>query len=129
MTAKVPAVPAEILIIDDDPNIRETLGIHLRNAGYRVRVANDGIEGGRAVLERHPDLIITDAQMPHMDGFELVAALRSDPGVAAIPVIMLTSEADFEDRGKRLGVEDYVTKPVRADRLLSVVERYVTPVA
>jgi len=125
----VPGVPATILVIDDDPNIRETLGIHLRNAGYQVRTAKDGIEGGHAVLARRPDLIITDAQMPHMDGFELVAALRSDASVAAIPVIMLTSEADFEDRGKRLGVEDYVTKPVRADRLLSVVERYVTPIA
>jgi DNA-binding response OmpR family regulator len=125
----VPAVPAEILVIDDDPNIRETLGIHLRNAGYQVRVAKDGIEGGHAVLEHRPDLIITDAQMPHMDGFELVAALRSDPSVAAIPVIMLTSEAEFEERGKRLGIDDYVTKPVRADRLLSVVERYVKRVA
>lgn len=117
-------MPATILVIDDDPNIRETLGIHLRNAGYQVRTAKDGIEGGHAVLERRPDLIITDAQMPHMDGFELVAALRADPSVAAIPVIMLTSETEFEDRGKRLGVEDYVTKPVRADRLLALVERY-----
>ena len=120
---------ANILVIDDDPNIRETLGIHLRNAGYEVRTARDGIEGGHAVLERRPDLIITDAQMPHMDGFELVAALRADPTVAAIPVIMLTSEAEFEERGKRLGVRDYVTKPVRADRLLAVVERYVKRVA
>jgi len=125
----VPGVPAEILVIDDDPNIRETLGIHLRNAGYEVRTARDGIGGGHAVLERLPDLIITDAQMPHMDGFELVAALRADPTVAAIPVIMLTSEAEFEERGKRLGVRDYVTKPVRADRLLAVVERYVKRVA
>ena len=117
-------MPAAILVIDDDPNIRETLGIHLRNAGYQVRTAKDGIEGGHAVLERRPDLIITDAQMPHMDGFELVAALRADPSVAAIPVIMLTSETEFEDRGKRLGVADYVTKPVRADRLLALVERY-----
>ena len=122
-------MPATILIIDDDPNIRETLGIHLRNAGYQVRTAKDGIEGGHAVLECRPDLIITDAQMPHMDGFELVAALRADPSLAGIPVIMLTSETEFEDRGKRLGVEDYVTKPVRADRLLALVERYAKRVA
>jgi DNA-binding response OmpR family regulator len=118
-------VSATILVIDDDPNIREALGIHLRNAGYEVQTAKDGIEGGHAILKSRPDLVITDAQMPHMDGFELVEALRSDASVAYIPVIMLTSETDWDERGKRLGVDGYVTKPVRADRLLAIVAHHL----
>jgi DNA-binding response OmpR family regulator len=121
----VQGVSATILVIDDDPNIREALGIHLRNAGYTVQSAKDGIEGGHAILKIHPDLVITDAQMPHMDGFELVEALRSDASVASIPVIMLTSEAEWQERGSRIGVNGYVTKPVRADRLLSIVAEHL----
>ena len=116
---------ATILIVDDDPSIREMLGIHLRNAGYTVHSAKDGIEGGHAILKSRPDLVITDAQMPHMDGFELVEALRSDASVAYIPVIMLTSEAEWDERGRRLGVNGYVTKPVRADRLLSIIAQHL----
>ena len=119
---------ATILIVDDDPSIREMLGIHLRNAGYTVHSAKDGIEGGHAILKSRPDLVITDAQMPHMDGFELVEALRSDASVAFIPVIMLTSEAEWDERGKRLGVNGYVTKPVRADRLLAIVAQHLRAV-
>jgi DNA-binding response OmpR family regulator len=118
-------VSSTILVIDDDPNIREALGIHLRNAGYNVQTAKDGIEGGHAILKTRPDLVITDAQMPHMDGFELVQALRSDASVAHIPVIMLTSESEWDDRGKRLGVNGYVTKPIRADRLLSIIAEHL----
>ena len=116
---------ATILIIDDDPNIREQLGIHLRNAGYDVCTAQDGIEGGRSILRRTPDLIVIDAEMPHMDGFELIAALRSDKSLPPIPVIMLTSQTEWEERGARLGVEGYVTKPVRADTLLNVIARHL----
>jgi len=120
---------AKILVIDDDPNIRDVLGIHLRNAGYEVTTAKDGIEGGHAILQWHPDLIITDAEMPHMNGFELIAAMRADPTVPSIPVIMLTSEAEWDDRGKRLGVEGYVTKPVRSDTLLFLIKRHLRRVA
>jgi DNA-binding response OmpR family regulator len=114
-------VPASILVVDDDPTILDVAAILLRNAGYDVRTANDGIEAGYAVLKRRPDLIITDAEMPYMDGFELVAALRSDPSVASVPVIILTSHSEWEERGARIGVDGYMTKPIRADRLLALV--------
>jgi CheY-like chemotaxis protein len=114
---------ATIIVIDDDPNIRELLGIHLRNAGYEVVTAKDGIEGGHAILKRRPDLIVSDAEMPHMDGFELVAALRADPALASIPVVMLTSRVEWDERGKRLGVEGYVTKPILSDNLLHVIAK------
>ncbi len=114
---------ATILVIDDDPNIRELLGIHLRNAGHEVIAAKDGIEGGHAILKRRPDLIITDVEMPHMNGLELVEAVRADPAQKSIPVIMLTTRSDWDERGKRLGIEGYVTKPILSDNLLSVIDR------
>jgi len=114
-------VPASILVVDDDPTILEVAALLLRNAGYEVRTANDGIEAGYAVLKRRPDLIITDAAMPYMDGFELVAAVRSDSSVASVPVIILTSHSEWEERGARIGVDGYMAKPLRADRLLALV--------
>ena len=114
---------ATIIVIDDDPNILEILEIHLRNAGHEVLTAKDGIEGGHLILKRRPNLIITDVEMPHMDGLELVAALRADPALASIPVVMLTTRADWDERGKHLGVEGYVTKPILLDNLLNVIAK------
>jgi|SRR5438105_7416159 len=112
---------AKILVVDDDPIIRELLGIHLRNAGYEVRTAEDGIAGGYGVLRETPDLIISDVNMPHLDGFQFIRALRSDSALRSIPVIFLTSEQGYEDVGKQLGAVGFVPKPISADRLLSIV--------
>lgn len=114
-----------ILIVDDDESLRELLRLHLSAAGYEVQVAPDAIAAGYLVLQGAPDLIITDVNMPHMDGFEFVAALRSDPALASIPVIFLSSVEDGEARGRELGAAGYVTKPVRADRLLALVAQHV----
>jgi len=116
---------ARILVVDDDDSLRELLRLHLSSAGYEVMVAADAIAAGYIVLKAPPDLIITDINMPHMDGFEFVAALKADPSVPDIPVIFLTSVDDGDARGKELGAVGYVTKPVRADRLLSLVAQHV----
>jgi CheY-like chemotaxis protein len=116
---------ASILVVDDDESIRELLRLHLSAAGYEVRVAEDAIAAGYLVLKRPPDLIITDVSMPHMDGFEFVAALKADKSLPYIPVIFLTSVEDGDFRGKELGAVGYVTKPVRADHLLSLVAQHV----
>lgn len=112
---------AKILVVDDDRNMRELLALHLGSAGYLVNTAEDGIAGGYAVLRERPDLIITDVNMPHMDGFEFIAALRADSGVRDIPVIFLTTTEEGEPRGRELGAVGYVAKPIRADKLLSLV--------
>src|SRR5439155_1215915 len=96
-------MPATILVIDDDQTIRELLQLHLRNAGYAVHVAEDAVEAGHLVLRSPPDLIISDVNMPHMDGFEFIAAVRADNSLPYIPVIFLTSEEEGEIRGKELG--------------------------
>ncbi len=116
---------ARILVVDDDENIRDLLRLHLAAAGYEVQVAPDAIAAGYSVLKSPPDLIITDVNMPHMDGFEFVAALKADTSLPRIPVIFLTSVDDGDARGRELGAVGYVTKPVRADRLLSVVAQHV----
>jgi CheY-like chemotaxis protein len=116
---------ARILVVDDDESIRDLLRMHLTSAGYEVQVAADAIAAGYIVLRAPPDLIITDVNMPHMDGFEFVAALKADPALPRIPVIFLTSMEEGDHRGRELGAVGYVTKPVRADRLLALVAQHV----
>lgn len=116
---------ARILVVDDDEDIRDLLRMHLTSAGYEVQVAADAIAAGYIVLKSPPDLIITDVNMPHMDGFEFVAALKADTSLPRIPVIFLTSVDDGDSRSRELGAVGYVTKPVRADRLLSLVAQHV----
>lgn len=116
---------ARILVVEDDASLRDLLRLHLSAAGYEVQVAADGIAAGYQVLKSPPDLIITDVQMPNMDGFEFVAALKADTSLPPIPVIFLTSVEDGDQRGRELGAVGYVTKPVRADRLLALVAQHV----
>ena len=116
---------ATILIVDDDESIRDLLRMHLSAAGYEVHVAEDAIAAGYLVLRSPPDLIISDINMPHMDGFEFIAALKADSTLPKIPVIFLTSHEEGDERGKQLGAVGYVTKPVRADRLLQLVAKHV----
>ena len=116
---------AHILIVDDDEGIRELLRLHLSSAGYEVNTAEDAIAAGYMVLRSRPDLIITDVNMPHMDGFEFIAALKSDKSIPDIPVIFLTSVEEGDHRGKQLGAVGYLTKPVRSDRLLALVAQHV----
>lgn len=117
---------ATILVVDDDQNMRELLRLHLSSAGYTVHVAEDAIAAGYAVLRSAPDLIISDVNMPHLDGFEFIEALRADKTVPNIPVIFLTSEEEGLQRGKSLGAVGYVKKPVLADKLLSLVAQHVS---
>src|SRR5919108_5155352 len=116
---------ATILVVDDDESIRDLLRMHLSAAGYEVHVAEDAIAAGYLVLRSPPDLIISDVHMPHMDGFEFIAALKADTTLPKIPVIFLTSDEEGDKRGKELGAIGYVTKPVRADKLLALVARHL----
>jgi CheY-like chemotaxis protein len=115
-----------ILVVDDDANMRDLLRLHLSVAGYDVQLAEDAIVAGYQVLRSPPDMIITDVHMPHMDGFEFIEALRSDKSLPNIPVIFLTSHEEGDHRGRTLGAVGYVTKPVRADRLLALVALHVS---
>ena len=113
-----------ILIIDDDIGFRALLRIHLTAAGYQVQVAEDGVTGGRALLAQTPDLIVSDLNMPFLDGFELLKLLRSDAETASLPVILLSARSDGDTMAKAvdLGAADFLTKPVTRDQLLESIE-------
>jgi DNA-binding response OmpR family regulator len=113
-----------ILIIDDDVGFRELLRIQLANAGFEVQVAEDGVEGGRALLAQPPDLIVSDVNMPFLNGFELLSLMQSEEKTASIPVILLSGRTDGDTMAKavELGAADFLTKPVTRDQLLESVE-------
>ena len=114
-----------ILIVEDDESMRELLRLHLSSAGYAVEAAEDAIAAGYALLKSPPDLIVCDVSMPHMDGLELIAALRSDKAMPKVPVIFLTADAEGEGRARELGVSEYLSKPVRLEELLAAVYRHL----
>src|SRR6185503_10194284 len=102
--------PKRIAVIDDDRFIRYLLDLHLRKAGYEVFTAEDAVVGGRIVLERAPDLILCDVDMPFMDGYEFVSAVRADPATQHIPVIFLTVKQSIAERARQLGAA-HLVKP------------------
>jgi len=112
---------AKILVIDDDDAMRELLKLHLRNNGYEVLAAEDAIVAGHLVIDEKPDLLIVDVQMPYMNGYEFVSALKSDPTTRHIPVVFLTTDDNVGEYARKLGAAAYLNKPVIADRLLEVV--------
>ena len=116
-----PVTSGKIVVIDDDESMCELIRLHLKNAGYQVSVAEDAIEGGHAVLRTSPDLIIVDVNMPYMNGYEFVSALKSDPQTKEIPVLFITTNDDVGEYAKALGAVAYLKKPLVPDRLLEVV--------
>jgi len=115
---------ATILIVEDDPCVRELLCLHLSGAGYEVLVAEDAIIGGHFLLDQRVDLLIADINMPFMDGLDLVHAIRQEPSVASMPVVFLTSHSEHEDRARELGAVAFMTKPVLAEELLATVAKH-----
>lgn len=122
-----PPRKAKIVVIDDDRFIRYLLDLHLRKAGYEVLAAEDAVAAGRAVVDSRPDVILCDVDMPFMDGYEFVSALRADPATSHIPVIFLTVNRTVDERARQLGAE-HLTKPVMADELLRMVAKVAPPV-
>lgn len=109
-----------ILVVDDDASIRELLNQNLHEAGYQVRVANNGREALEQVRREPPDLIILDVMMPEMNGFDVAAVLKNDPVTMDIPILILSIVQDRE-RGFRLGIDRYLTKPIDTEALFREV--------
>jgi CheY-like chemotaxis protein len=122
-TESAPAPKLKIAVIDDDRFIRYLLDLHLRKAGYEVFAAEDAVAAARLILDGKPDLILCDVDMPFMDGYEFVSALRADPATRHIPVIFLTVNANVGERAKQLGAA-HLVKPVMADELLRTVAKF-----
>ena len=113
-----------ILVIEDDPDIALSLRLKLeRDGGFEVVTAHDGGAGLRLAVERPPDLVLLDLNLPGMDGFEVCRQLRKTPATAATPVIMLTARIGESDRvaGLDMGADDYITKPFSPKEALARV--------
>jgi CheY-like chemotaxis protein len=135
--AEVPAVPTplssevrsprpvRILVVDDDPALREILRDSLEGERYEVTEAADGNEALAGIYRQRPDLVVTDLKMPGLDGLELLRKLRGDLATCQIPVIFLTAVEDLDAEAKALdlGADDYLSKPPERARLLSRIRR------
>lgn len=109
-----------ILVIEDEPSIREIVTLYLQRGGFRVHAVEDGLKAQHWLNEQQPDLIIMDLMLPELDGYELTGKIRARSDV---PIIMLTSRRDEVDRiaGLEMGADDYVVKPFSPQELVSRV--------
>jgi DNA-binding response OmpR family regulator len=114
---------AELLVVEDEPDIRSLIVLHLEREGFHCRTANTGPEALQAVKRALPDLVILDVMLPELSGLEVCRRLRSQRESADLPIIMLTARADEVDRvvGLELGADDYVTKPFSPKELVARV--------
>jgi PAS domain S-box-containing protein len=126
--ARKPTPGRTVLVIDDDPGAREIIERLLVKDGFDVVTAPSGDEGLRLAHEIEPAAITLDVLMPEMDGWSVLRALKADPGLCDVPVIMLTM-VDDKSRGYALGAADYLPKPVDRDLLQRTLARYHTPEA
>lgn len=114
-----------ILTVDDSASMRMLLKASLTAQGFRIEAANDGEHGLERMHEVKPDLLITDINMPKMDGFELIEAVRAVPGFRGIPILVLSTEFSDEKkaRARSAGATGWITKPFDADKLSAAIRR------
>jgi two-component system chemotaxis response regulator CheY len=112
-----------VLSVDDSVTMRQMIAFTLTKAGYEVLEAGDGVEALAVAASRKLDLVITDVNMPNMDGITLVQRLRAQSAHRFTPILVLTTEAgqDFKQRGKEAGATGWIVKPFSPDKLMEVV--------
>ena len=114
-----------ILTVDDSPSIRQMLAYVLSSNGYRVIEAGDGEEGLMLAKANQADLVLTDQNMPKMDGIALIKALRALPAYKRVPIMMLTTESSpaVKEQGRDAGATGWMVKPFDPDKLLEVLKK------
>jgi DNA-binding response OmpR family regulator len=122
---------ARIMVVDDDADTLAILAHHVKQEGFVPLAASSGSECLRLVREHKVDLVLLDLMMPDMDGFEVCKALRDDPDTAEIPIILVTARDDIDARaeGMRLGVSDFLAKPVLRRQLANRIRAQLKMVA
>jgi two-component system phosphate regulon response regulator PhoB len=124
------AARQRVLVVEDEEDIRDLLYYNLSREGFRVSIAEDGVQAFEKIQQDPPDLVLLDLMLPGLDGLELTRRLRRDPRTAHLPVVMLTAKKEEVDRivGLELGADDYVTKPFNLRELVlrmrAVLRRY-----
>jgi two-component system chemotaxis response regulator CheY len=118
---------ATILTVDDSPSIRQMIKVVLEPAGHTVVEAGDGAQGLEKAKSIKPSLVITDLNMPVMNGLELIKALRGQPALLGLPIVFLTTESNdaVKQQAKSAGATGWITKPFKPEQLLSVVSKLV----
>ncbi|MBV9271156.1 MAG: response regulator [Candidatus Eremiobacteraeota bacterium] len=124
MRAAQEAAGKQILVVDDDRNLRKIIATNLELAGYDVALAANGAEALETLEHIQPDLVILDVMMPAMDGYEVARRIRRHPSNGNVPIIMLTAKSEVEDKlsGFESGADDYMTKPFGPQELLARVK-------
>lgn len=117
---------ALILVVDDSITVRRVMERLLQRNGYRVALASDGLEGLAMLRDERPAVVLSDIEMPNMDGYDFVRQIRADPALDALPVVMITSRAAEKHRtyAMELGANDYLGKPYSEAELLKLLENY-----
>src|SRR5579864_4786175 len=102
---------AQILVVDDDRNLRKIIQANLELAGYEVTAVPNAADALRELESSKPDLVVVDVMMPAMDGYELARRIRAHPAITHVPIIMLTAKGEVQDKlaGFEAGVDDYIT--------------------
>ncbi|MGD8922231.1 MAG: response regulator [Candidatus Zixiibacteriota bacterium] len=118
-----------ILVVDDSPTVVKFVSISLKNKGFTVIAASDGMEAVETLsgLEKSVDLVITDLNMPNLDGYALIETLRNNTRHQNIPIIILSSEDgdDDRERGMAVGADSYLVKPFKSSVLIDEVSKYL----
>lgn len=114
-----------VLTVDDSRTMRDMLRVSLEESGYRVLQAADGLLGLEVLRDVVPDVIVTDINMPNLDGFGFIEAVRRDRRFAAVPILVLTTESSsqLKNRARAAGATGWITKPFEQERLIEVVRR------
>ncbi len=119
---------AQLLLVDDEPGLREAVKDYLEESGFKVQVASNAREGWELMQQNTPELVISDIMMPQVDGYQFLKQLREDPRFASLPVIFLTAKGMTSDRiqGYQAGVDGYLPKPFDPDELVAIIENLLT---
>ena len=117
----------KIMIVDDCQTTRRLLGHYLKSRGYSVVFAENGLDALQKLGTETVNLVMTDLNMPYMDGMELIKTLRADPDLSEIPILMVTTENDEEERKKAFsnGANGYVVKPITADAITENIKSII----
>jgi signal transduction histidine kinase len=111
-----------VLVVDDDPEVSQCLGVRLEAAGFHVLMAADGQEGVDSALKHHPDAVVLDVRMPKKDGMEVLRELRRDPSTSQTPIVMLSASIRDQHKALEAGASYFVPKPYEAAEVLSALE-------
>jgi two-component system chemotaxis response regulator CheY len=116
----------KVLVVEDSPTMRQLIVFALKRIrGFQIVEANDGVDGLKKLSAEKFDLILTDINMPIMDGLKLVSMVRNDPNYKDTPIIVITTEGATEDRERALalGANEYITKPIQTMKILETVRK------